>query len=54
MDVNKKPWPIATVCGIKGRVDTNPDFQRPVVWGQPQKQLLMDTILRGHLKPSRG
>ena len=40
MEVNKKPWPIATVCGTKDRVDTNPDFQRPAVWSRPQKQLL--------------
>lgn len=51
MDVNKKPWPIATVCGTKGRVDTNPDFQRPAVWSRSQKQLLIDTILRGYDVP---
>ena len=27
---------------------TNPDYQRPAVWSQAQKQLLMDTILRGY------
>ena len=48
MDSNKKPWPLATVCGIKDRVDTNPDFQRPAVWSRSQKQLLIDTILRGY------
>ena len=31
MDSSKKPWPIATVCGIKERIDTKPDFQRPAV-----------------------
>jgi len=51
VDVNKKPWPIATVCGTKGRVDTNPDFQRPAVWSRSQKQLLIDTILRGYDVP---
>ena len=48
MESNKKPWPISTVCGIKERIDTNPDFQRPAVWSRPQKQLLIDTILRGY------
>ena len=48
MDSNKKPFPLITVCGIKDRIDTNPDFQRPPVWGRSQKQLLIDTILRGY------
>jgi hypothetical protein len=48
MDSNKKPWPISTVDGIQERIDTNPDFQRPAVWGLSQKQLLIDTILRGY------
>src|SRR5688572_5961376 len=48
MDINKKPWPILSVCGLKDCIDTNPDFQRPPVWSQSQKQLLVDTILRGY------
>ena len=48
MDISKKPWPILSVCGIKARIDTNPDFQRPPVWSRGQKQLLIDTILRGY------
>jgi hypothetical protein len=51
MDTNKKPWPIATVCGIQSQIDTNPDFQRPAVWGSSQKQLLIDTILRSYDVP---
>ena len=46
MDMSKKPWPLITLCGIKNRIDTNPDFQRPPVWTRPQKQLLIDTILQ--------
>ena len=41
--------PLATVSatrGIRARVDTNPDFQRPAVWSLQQKQLLIDSILR--------
>ena len=34
--------------GIRARIDTNPDFQRPSVWSLAQKQLLIDTILRGY------
>ncbi len=48
MDLNKKPWPLSTVFGIRGRIDTNPDYQRPPVWSLAQKRLLIDTILRGY------
>jgi hypothetical protein len=51
MEINKKPWPVMTVCGIKKRIDTNPDFQRPPVWSRSQKQLLIDTIVRGYDMP---
>lgn len=48
MEMNKKQWPISTVHGWKNHIDTNPDYQRPAVWSTAQKQLLMDTILRGY------
>ena len=48
MEISKRPWPILSVCGIKASIDTNPDFQRPAVWSRSQKQLLIDTILRGY------
>src|ERR1700733_8386457 len=48
MEISKRPWPVLSVCGNKGRIDTNPDFQRPPVWSRSQKQLLVDTILRGY------
>ncbi len=48
MSINKKTWPIATVCGTKNRINTDPDYQRPAVWSTAQKQLLIDTILRGY------
>lgn len=51
MEISKKPWPVLSVCGIKNRIDTNPDFQRPPVWGTSQRQLLIDTILRGYDVP---
>lgn len=46
MKSNKKPWPLSSTYGIKERINTNPDFQRPAVWSNAQKQLLIDTILR--------
>ena len=48
MEVNKQAWPIGSAFGRKDRIDTNPDFQRPAVWSRAQKQLLVDTILRGY------
>ena len=48
MEMNKKQWPISTANGWKGNIDTNPDYQRPSVWSTSQKQLLMDTIIRGY------
>jgi hypothetical protein len=48
MEISKKSWPVLSVCGINKRIDTNPDFQRPAVWSRSQKQLLIDTILRGY------
>lgn len=47
MTIHPKPWPLSTTYKLKDRIDTNPDYQRPAVWTVPQKQLLMDTILRG-------
>lgn len=54
MKTNKKPMPIGTLSnarGIRQRIDTNPDFQRPAVWTTAQKQLLIDTILREYDVP---
>jgi hypothetical protein len=51
MNVNKKPWPLSTLFGLRKRIDTNPDFQRPAVWTTAQKQLLVDSILRGYDVP---
>jgi len=54
MKTNKKPWPISTLAnpkGVRQRIDTNPDFQRPAVWSTAQKQLLIDSILREYDVP---
>jgi uncharacterized protein with ParB-like and HNH nuclease domain len=51
MKINKRPFPLATVNGMKVRINTNPDFQRPAVWTTAQKQLLVDTILRDYDVP---
>jgi len=46
-----KPWPLKSIHGIRNRINTNPDFQRPAVWGLAQKQLLVDSILRDYDVP---
>jgi hypothetical protein len=51
MNSNKRPWPLKTIYGIRQRINTNPDYQRPAVWTNAQKQLLIDTILRDYDVP---
>jgi hypothetical protein len=51
MKSSKKAWPLRSTHGIRGRINTNPDFQRPAVWSRAQKQLLIDTILRDYDVP---
>jgi uncharacterized protein DUF262/HNH endonuclease len=51
MKTSKKPWPLATVFGIRDSINTNPDYQRPPVWTRGQKRLLIDTILRNYEIP---
>jgi hypothetical protein len=51
MQISKKEWPLLSLCGVKKRIDTQPDYQRPAVWSLSQKQLLVDTILRGYDVP---
>jgi len=43
--------PLTSIYGIRERINTNPDFQRPAVWGVAQKQLLVDTIIREYDVP---
>jgi len=51
MQINKRPLPLVSLAptnSMRARIDVNPDFQRPAVWTISQKQLLIDTILRGY------
>lgn len=48
MKVIKKPVPLGSLRSLREQINTNPDYQRPAVWRGPQKQLLVDTILRGY------
>lgn len=51
MKISKQPWPLISTHGIRERVDTNPDYQRPPVWTRSQKQLLVDSMLRNYDVP---
>jgi Protein of unknown function DUF262/HNH endonuclease len=48
MKTNTKNFAANSVYGLRERINTNPDYQRPAVWAKAQKQLLLDTILRGY------
>lgn len=48
MQLNKRPYALPTIVQLKKRIDPTPDYQRPPAWTRKQKQLLMDTILRGY------
>ncbi len=48
MEMKKQPFAIPTVCKMRNRIDSTPDYQRPPAWSRKQKQLLMDTILRSY------
>lgn len=51
MRISKQPYPITTLFGLRDRIDPTPDYQRPPAWTTKQKQLLIDTILRGYDVP---
>jgi hypothetical protein len=42
MEISKREWPLLSICGIKSRIDTRPDYQRPA--------LADFTITRSNLK----
>lgn len=44
--LKKVTWPLFTLSKKRHKIDTNPDYQRPAVWTNAQKQLLIDSILR--------
>lgn len=51
MRLSKQPYPITTLNGHKKAIDPTPDYQRPPAWNTKQKQLLIDSILRGYDVP---
>jgi len=51
MKVSKRQLPISTICSWRDRIEDSPHFQRPAAWSRSQKQLLIDSILRGYELP---
>ncbi|MDA7826591.1 DUF262 domain-containing protein [Rhodobacteraceae bacterium] len=39
---------IPTLFTMRSKVDPRPDYQRPLAWSNKQKQLLIDSIIRGY------
>ena len=40
-------WSVRMLADLRGRIDVNAEYQRGVVWSEPQQKLLIDSILRG-------
>lgn len=47
MKAHQKTWTPDLAHKMKGKIDPKPQYQRGSVWTRKQKQLLMDSILRG-------
>ncbi len=48
MRISTLNWPIYSAANRKQKIDPRPQYQRGLVWGPHQKQLLIDSILRGY------
>jgi hypothetical protein len=48
MRINMVPWPLYSVRTRERKINPKPAQQRGPVWSLPQKQLLIDSILRGY------
>ncbi len=51
MQLSHTPYALSTLAFMKNRIDPRPDYQRPLAWSKSQKQLLIDSILRGYDVP---
>jgi hypothetical protein len=40
-------WSVRMLADLRGRINTDAEYQRGPVWSDPQQQLLIDSILRG-------
>lgn len=47
MERQTSEWTVRMLADLRGRINTDAEYQRGEVWSQPQQQLLIDSILRG-------
>lgn len=40
-------WTVRMLADLRGRINTDAEYQRGEVWSEPQQQLLIDSLLRG-------
>lgn len=40
-------WTVRMLSDLRGRINTEAEYQRGEVWSEPQQQLLIDSLLRG-------
>ena len=40
-------WSVRMLADLQGRINVNAEYQRGIVWSEPQQMLLIDSILRG-------
>ena len=40
-------WSVRMLADLRGRINVNAEYQRGIVWSEPQRMLLIDSILRG-------
>ena len=48
MKINPNPLPVFSILNRKLKIDPKPQYQRGSVWSEANKQLLIDSILRGY------
>ncbi|MCA3060347.1 MAG: DUF262 domain-containing protein [Rhodocyclaceae bacterium] len=48
MRITQVVWGIYSASNRRTKIDPQPQYQRGLVWGQHQKELLIDSILRGY------
>lgn len=41
-------WTVRTLADLRGRINTDAEYQRGQVWSEPQQQLLIDSLMRGY------
>ncbi|BAS67184.1 HNH endonuclease family protein [Bathymodiolus septemdierum thioautotrophic gill symbiont] len=51
MKINPQPLPLISISRRQNEINPKPQYQRPEVWSDKKKQLLIDTILRGYDMP---